>query len=82
MKKVVFGQKYNSIYGRYYCFKLKNEDEKKIWVKKKIYEELKASNVEVILDDRINARFGFKIGDFELLGFPYAIIIGKNYWTE
>ena len=28
MKKVVFGQKYNSIYGRYYCFKLKNEDEK------------------------------------------------------
>ena len=54
----------------------KNEDEKNIG--EKIYEELKASNVEVILDDRINARFGFKIGDFELLGFPYAIIIGKK----
>ena len=56
--------------------KKKNEDEKNMG--EKIYEELKASNVEVILDDRINARFGFKIGDFELLGFPYAIIIGKK----
>ncbi|MCT7526983.1 proline--tRNA ligase [Aliarcobacter cryaerophilus] len=54
----------------------KNEDEKNMG--EKIYEELKSSNVEVILDDRINARFGFKIGDFELLGFPYAIIIGKK----
>ncbi|HNW65580.1 MAG TPA: proline--tRNA ligase [Aliarcobacter cryaerophilus] len=54
----------------------KNEDEKNMG--EKIYEELKASNVEVILDDRVNARFGFKIGDFELLGFPYAIIIGKK----
>lgn len=54
----------------------KNEDEKNMG--EKIYEELKASNLEVILDDRINARFGFKIGDFELLGFPYAIIIGKK----
>ena len=54
----------------------KNEDEKNMG--EIIYEELKASNVEVILDDRINARFGFKIGDFELLGFPYAIIIGKK----
>ncbi|MGJ0455951.1 proline--tRNA ligase [Aliarcobacter cryaerophilus] len=54
----------------------KNEDEKNMG--EKIYEELKTSNVEVILDDRINARFGFKIGDFELLGFPYAIIIGKK----
>lgn len=54
----------------------KNEDEKNMG--EKFYEELKASNVEVILDDRINARFGFKIGDFELLGFPYAIIIGKK----
>ena len=54
----------------------KNEDEKNMG--EKIYEELKASNVEVILDDRINARFGFKIGDFELLGFPYSIIIGKK----
>ena len=44
----------------------------------KIYEDLKAAGVQVLLDDRINARFGFKMGDFELIGFPYAIIIGKR----
>ena len=43
-----------------------------------IYADLKAAGIDTILDDRINARFGFKIGDFELLGFPYAIIIGKK----
>ena len=43
-----------------------------------IYNELKQAGVEVILDDRINARFGFKIGDFELIGFPYAVVIGKK----
>jgi len=44
----------------------------------KIYNELKALKVDVILDDRVNARFGFKIADFELLGFPYAVVIGKK----
>ena len=44
----------------------------------KIYEDLKAAGVQVLLDDRINARFGFKMGDFELIGFPYAIVIGKK----
>lgn len=44
----------------------------------KIYADLKAAGIDTILDDRINARFGFKMGDFELLGFPYAIVIGKK----
>ena len=44
----------------------------------KIYEELKANNIEVIIDDRKKERFGFKMGDFELIGFPYAIVIGKK----
>ena len=43
-----------------------------------IYTDLKAAGIDTILDDRINARFGFKMGDFELIGFPYAIIIGKR----
>ncbi|MBL3520532.1 proline--tRNA ligase [Arcobacter lanthieri] len=54
----------------------KKEEEAKIG--ETIYNELKVSNVDVILDDRINARFGFKMGDFELLGFPYAVVIGKK----
>ena len=42
-----------------------------------LYEKLKESGVSVIIDDR-NERFGFKMGDFELIGFPYAIIVGKG----
>ena len=42
-----------------------------------LYEKLKGSGVSVIIDDR-NERFGFKMGDFELIGFPYAIIVGKG----
>lgn len=44
----------------------------------KIYSDLKAAGIDTILDDRINARFGFKMGDFELLGFPYAVVVGKK----
>lgn len=40
-----------------------------------IYEKFKEKSV--ILDDR-NERFGFKMKDFELMGFPYALIIGKG----
>jgi prolyl-tRNA synthetase len=43
-----------------------------------IYTDLRAAGIDTILDDRINARFGFKMGDFELLGFPYAVVIGKK----
>ena len=43
----------------------------------KIYNELQDKNINVLLDDRKD-RFGTKIKDFELLGFPYALIIGKN----
>lgn len=54
----------------------KKEEEAQIG--EKIYNELKNAGVESILDDRINARFGFKMGDFELIGFPYAIVVGKK----
>lgn len=44
---------------------------------KTLYDNLLNKNVEVVLDDR-DERFGFKMRDFELIGFPYAIIIGKT----
>jgi len=44
----------------------------------KIYESLKSNGIETIIDDRKKERFGFKMGDFELIGFPYAIVIGKK----
>ncbi len=43
-----------------------------------IYDALGANGIEAILDDRKKERFGFKMGDFELIGFPYAVVIGKK----
>jgi prolyl-tRNA synthetase len=42
-----------------------------------LYEKLKKANIEVILDDR-KERFGFKMNDAELIGFPYTVIVGKE----
>ncbi len=42
-----------------------------------IYQSLKKDGYNIILDDRKD-RFGPKIKDFELIGFPYALIIGKG----
>ncbi|MEA3290439.1 MAG: proline--tRNA ligase [Campylobacterota bacterium] len=44
----------------------------------KIYDALKEAGIDAILDDRKKERFGFKMGDFELIGFPYAVVIGKK----
>ena len=55
-----------------------SKKEEEAIIGEKIYNELKTAGVETILDDRINARFGFKMGDFELIGFPYAVVIGKR----
>lgn len=35
------------------------------------------SDKEILFDDR-NERFGVKINDFELMGFPYALVVGKG----
>ena len=42
-----------------------------------LYESLRAAGVSVLLDDR-NERFGVKMSEFELMGFPYAVIVGKG----
>ncbi|PAF50601.1 proline--tRNA ligase [Helicobacter sp. 13S00477-4] len=52
------------------------KDEQQISFAYKIYEELLLACVDVLLDDR-DLRFGAKMADFELIGFRYALIIGK-----
>jgi prolyl-tRNA synthetase len=42
-----------------------------------IYQSLKKDGYNVLFDDRKD-RFGSKIKDFELIGFPYALIVGKG----
>jgi prolyl-tRNA synthetase len=54
----------------------KKEDELNAGLK--IYDDLTFMGIEAILDDRKKERFGFKMGDFELIGFPYAIVVGKK----
>ena len=42
-----------------------------------IYTALKKEGLAILLDDR-NERFGFKMKDYELIGLPYALIVGKE----
>ncbi len=51
------------------------KDEEQLKFAEDLYEKLDAK--KVLLDDR-KERFGFKIKDFELLGFPYALVVGKG----
>jgi len=45
-----------------------------------IYEKLKNNGISTIIDDRKDKKhtYGFKMGDFKLIGFPYAIVVGKK----
>jgi prolyl-tRNA synthetase len=53
------------------------KDQESVAFATKLYEDLKQKGVEVLLDER-NERFGFKMSDFELIGFPYAVVVGKG----
>ena len=43
----------------------------------RIYHALSEQKIECLLDDR-NERYGAKMADFELIGMPYALIVGKG----
>lgn len=53
------------------------KDEAQLAFGEELYAKLKSVGVEVILDDR-KERFGFKMKDAELIGFPYTVIVGKE----
>ena len=53
------------------------KDEEQLSYAENLYAELSVQGVEVIIDDR-KERFGFKMKDAELIGFPYTLIVGKN----
>ncbi|MDE5603934.1 MAG: proline--tRNA ligase, partial [Helicobacter sp.] len=42
-----------------------------------LYETLQERGIECIFDDR-EERYGVKMADFELIGIPYAVIVGKG----
>ena len=45
-----------------------------------LYEELRGAGLDVMLDDRAMSP-GAKFRDLELLGFPYVIVVGRD-WAE
>ncbi len=54
---------------------IKNDEE--ISAAERVYDELNVKGFEVLLDDR-RERFGFKMKDFELIGIPAAVIVGRK----
>ncbi len=46
-------------------------------VAQRIHDELVAAGIEVIFDDR-NERAGVKFNDAELVGFPFAVVVGAK----
>jgi len=53
------------------------KDEAQVGLGETLYEEMTALGVDVLLDDR-KERFGSKIKDYELMGVPHAVVIGKK----
>ena len=53
------------------------KDETQVEAGEALYKQLQDAGVEVMLDDR-KERFGFKMKDAELIGFPYTVVIGKE----
>jgi len=53
------------------------KDEAQVALGESLYAQLQDANVDVMIDDR-KERFGFKMKDAELIGFPYTVIIGKE----
>lgn len=53
------------------------KDEQQVVEANKLYEELKALGIDVVLDDR-KERPGVKFKDMELIGVPYRITVGRG----
>jgi len=53
------------------------KDEAQVALAEEIYETMKAQGVDVLIDDRKD-RFGAKMKDYELIGIPHAVVIGKK----
>ena len=54
----------------------KNEEAKAL--ADRLYEVFGKLGVQVLYDDRQKERFGAKMSDFELIGIPYGVIVGKG----
>ncbi|BAU96327.1 prolyl-tRNA synthetase [Corynebacterium suranareeae] len=56
-----------------------NKDAAAIEAAERFAEELSAAGIEVLFDDRPKVSPGVKFKDAELLGMPFALILGRGY---
>ena len=52
-------------------------DEASVTAAERLYDELRAAGIDVLLDDR-DARAGVKFADAELVGIPFRVTIGPK----
>lgn len=43
-----------------------------------LYNQLQDMGISVLLDDRDKASYGFKMKDYELMGFNFGVVVGKG----
>jgi prolyl-tRNA synthetase len=53
------------------------KDEAQVALGEKLYMKMQEKGVDVLFDERKD-RYGAKMKDYELIGVPYAVVIGKN----
>ncbi|MEA2047886.1 MAG: proline--tRNA ligase [Campylobacterota bacterium] len=53
------------------------KDDEQLALGEKLYEMMLSKGVDVLLDERKD-RFGAKMKDYELIGVPHAVVIGKK----
>lgn len=58
----------------------KAKDDEQMAIGEHLYHAFKSKGIDVLLDDRNDKKtgFGVKVKDFELIGLPYAVVIGND----
>ncbi len=56
----------------------KNDDEEKMSIANKLYQEIENRNIGVLFDDREGISIGAKIKDSKIVGVPYVAVLGKT----
>ncbi|KAK9331508.1 hypothetical protein V1520DRAFT_337473 [Lipomyces starkeyi] len=48
----------------------------------KLYQDLRKTGCEAVIDDRDDKSFGWKLSDSKFLGFPVSVVVGNNYLKD
>lgn len=59
---------------------LKDKNKKIKKIAFEVYDKLKKENIEVLFDEREDISAGEKLVESDLIGIPYKIVIGENYF--